>query len=100
MEQEFVLFGFGEDVLVLRSVQLCRVLGGDKRNRLAGRYAEGRGDRIAVEALAGEEDGVVVRIQRPSAVTAAIEAVGDAGDRPMDGLAGGTMGPRSVEEER
>ena len=67
---------------------------------LAGGNAKGLGDGITVEALASEEDGVEIGVQWPGVLAPAIEAMGDAGHRPMDRLATGAVNPRSVEQER
>ena len=62
LKQQFVLLRFGEYVLVLGGVQLCGVLGGDESERRLGRIDEGVRDGISIEAFAGQEDSIALRV--------------------------------------
>ena len=99
LKEQLVLFGLGEDVFILRRVELRGVFGGDERHRLLGRIAERRHDRPAIVAFPRQKCGIVLGIKRRR-LASAIEAMREAGHGAMHGFAGGTSHPRTVKQQR
>src|SRR6185312_8720163 len=98
LKQQFVLFRLGENIFVLRRIQLRGVLGGDQRHRLASVLRLDGG--LSVEAVARQKDRIGVGVERFCFTAAAIKTMRKPRHGTVNGFAPIAVNPCAVKEQR
>src|SRR5215467_8975261 len=95
-----MLLSLGEDIFILRSIELRGVLSRNERHRLCGRISKRRLDGLAIVAFSREKNWISVRVKPMYSIAAAIEAMRNTRNGAMNRLARIASHPPSIEQQR